>query len=165
MKQFFFSVALATILLTATSGYNEDSFTAEIGGKAPQLNVSNQSQTFSLEDESGHYTLISFWDSSDAQSRVAMGQYQAIIGGNTENSIELVGINMDESEVLYEEILKADGLNESNQYRVEGDAADRLRARYGLDEGLGSVLVGPDGRVVKFNPTAEDLKAAEAVRA
>lgn len=157
MKKIVFGIALAVLSLVITSGFNEDRTELRPGMSAPIINVENKAQSFSLNDWHGKYVLVTFWDSSDAQSRVANSSYQALLSDKNAAKVKFVGINFDDSQALFEEIVKADQLDAANQYRVEDDAARQLQQLYGLADGMGSVLISPDGRVECFNPTAEKL--------
>lgn len=163
MKKFLFVIALLVVLVAGTSAYNEERFDTVPGDTAPLFEVSDNGRSISLGELRGRYALITFWDSTDAASRVACSQYSTVIANTPglDTQIAFVGINFDDSRALFEEIVRTDGLDQSSQYRVDDDTADALRARYGLDAGMGSVLIDPEGRVVTFNPTPESLKNLE----
>lgn len=160
MKKILLGIAFLSILITGTSGFNEKRFDSAIGNSAPIFEVTNSEGTETVGGRHSNYTLVTFWDSTDAESRMACKYYDRL--AETDNSIEFVGVNFDKSEALFSEIVANDNLDKSKQYRVSDDAARELRARYGLDSGMGSVLLSPDGTVVAYNPTEEYLKTLEA---
>lgn len=164
MKNLLFICAVLVILLSGTSGYNEERFDTMPGDEAPLFEVTENDRTVSLSDFRGRYTLITFWNSSDAASRMACSQYSTTIDATPglNDRVAFIGINFDESRALYEEIVRIDNLDPTTQYRVDGNKAERLRASYGLDAGMGSILIDPEGRVVMFNPTAESLKTLKS---
>lgn len=164
MKNFFFIVAILTVLFTGTSGMNEERFDTQPGAMAPIFEVANSANTVSLSDLRGRYTLVTFWNSTDAASRMACNEYNALVDNDhaLNGHIAFLGINLDASKTLFEEITKIDDLNKDSQYHVEGDVARHLVSLYGLDKGMGSVLIDPHGKVVTYNPSPEFLKSIAA---
>lgn len=109
-----------------------------------------------LSDAGGRNMLVTFWSSGDAVSRLSNIYYSAI--ARKDPRIVHVGVNFDESDEMFREILRRDHLgDEPMQYHVGGkDAADMIR-RYGLTRGFQTYMLSPDGNVVARNPTVEKI--------
>lgn len=163
MKKILFVIAFLVVLVVGTSGYNEERFDTDRGNEAPLFEVSDNGRSIALGELRGRYALITFWESSDAASRSACSAYSAVIANTPglSDQIAFIGINFDDSRAIFEEIVRIDGLDQSTQYRVEGDAADQLVDQYGLTDGMGSILIDPQGRVITYNPGPEMLKDLE----
>lgn len=133
------------------------------GTKAPEftINVSGLQavrKTINLKQlTSGRYTLINFWDSTNAGSRVMTSRYDDIFKSLDSNRIQLLSLNLDNNSTLFDEISRLDKLSESNQFHVEGKAASMLKDLYHLNEGYKAVLLDPSGTIIAIDPTIEQL--------
>lgn len=162
MSKFILALfASVVIAVTGTSGYNQNRFGSAVGNPSWIIEVSNEHNNLRIggANENGKYTLVTFWDSADAESRVACGRYQAVISGNpaVKDMVDYACINFDESASLFSNIVRADGLDSSIQYHACGEVAGQLKERFGLDKGMGSMLVSPSGMVIAYNPTPDYL--------
>ena len=70
MKKQLFIIVLLVGMLSVTYGFESAPTAATIGDKAPAFEVKNAHHTFTLDSHKGHYTLVAFWTSKDAQSRI-----------------------------------------------------------------------------------------------
>lgn len=162
MKKILFGIALVFSLLVIATGYkaNPASKVLGRGSDVPAIRLSNADNTTVIGRSTGHYTLVTFWTSSDGKSRAACNNYDRLINGKQRSTnVKFVAINMDRSNTLFNEIVYVDGLTASSQYRVDEQAAIELNTMFRLDRGMGSVLIGPDGRVAAFNPDAALLRS------
>lgn len=123
------------------------------------------------------YVLVTFWSSADAQSRIDCNRYahaaealsrldstgEALVsdaqGAHNQISalpaharLRHIAVNFDSQPVLFQEIVRLDRLDGKSQFHVSGPEAEAIRLDYGISDGYGSVLIGPDGRIVAFNP-------------
>lgn len=158
LKQTFFLVALAIGLLLFAGGHANDSMQAVAGMRAPELMVPQADSLISEDRQSGDYTLLCFWSSTDAASRRDANLYTAWLRANADAPVKVIGVNFDDSESLFNEIVRRDSLVAADQFYVSGDTAALVAREYGLSKGeFGSVLIGPDGKIVQANPTEEFL--------
>ncbi|MDE6397390.1 MAG: thioredoxin family protein [Muribaculaceae bacterium] len=159
MKKGIFLVALLSVLFMATSALNEKRFDVTLSSFAPIETVENEYSKYTIGGVTGRYTLVTFWDSSDAESRQQVNEYAAMMHKNQmlKNNIDFVGINFDEEKIVFDEIADNDNLNVESQYHVEGAQARDIINSYRLENGYGSVLLGPHGDVVAYNPDLETL--------
>ncbi|MDE7376969.1 MAG: SCO family protein, partial [Muribaculaceae bacterium] len=70
-----------------------------------------------------------------------------------------VSVNFDQEPALFAEIAKRDGLDMAQQFNVTGAQANNIASDYGLDHGFGSMLIAPDGRIAKVNPSLSELSS------
>ncbi len=150
------SLVLLSAMLLVSSAFNEPTFSPEKGSLAPLITVTNDSGSVALEQMRGDYVLLSFWSSTDAQSRINCNSY-ALWAEQHCGSIRHLAVNFDKDRAIFDEIIKIDALDAANQYNVTGDTASRIIRDYRLDEGFGTLLIDPDGRIIAANPTPETL--------
>lgn len=157
MKKLVSTIALLTGMLLASSAYNKTDGELEIGDASPSIALKSSTEEFKLEKSEGKYVLLTFWSSSDAQSRADCNAYTAWFETANPTKIQHVAVNFDSQPVLFEEIVRLDGLDEKAQFNVRGSEASLIRHDFGLDQGYGSVLIGPDGKIASFNPPVSEL--------
>lgn len=158
MKKTIMGMALLASTLLVSSAFNETTFSTEPGAIAPLISASNDSGNVALEQMRGDYVLLSFWSSDDAQSRINCNYYAQWAKRHC-GSIRHLAFNFDEDVALFKEIVAIDALDAANQYNVTGDTASRIIRDYRLNEGFGTLLIGPEGRVIAANPELEALNS------
>lgn len=158
MKKTMIIIVLFAVLLISVSAYTGRVYEAAEGYKAPVVTLTKgDSSEVCLTDLKGRYVLLSFWASTDIQSRLSAASYNDVAASFDEERFCLLAVNLDRSERLFREIVRRDNLSAETQYHVSvGDAA-RLSADYHLADGLGSFLIDPEGRVVAKNPSVQTL--------
>ncbi len=157
MKKTFLIAALFLGLLIVSAAFNKTERNTEIGKDAPEITISTAGDTIDLNSLKGKYVLISFWASDDACSRAAANNYTAWTNRHKNTNLSYVGINFDDSKTLFNEIVRLDGLNPVQQHNVSGDDAKDLEMKYHLDDGYGSLLIDPEGKIIAHNPTDTEL--------
>lgn len=111
----------------------------------------------SLAQQQGKYVVLNFWKSTDAPSRQAANEYTAWQRSHPDSKLEVISVNLDESPALFNEIMRRDSLIQSDQYYLGGDTAQAVINSYGLNRGLGSMLIDPSGKIIVHNPTSAQL--------
>ena len=143
------------MLLVVSSAYYPAGSDSLVGADAPDLELVNKYDEFSLKEFKGDYVLLSFWSSTDPRSRIANKAYNDFAGKRADD-LKYVSVNFDPSSGVFEELIKVDGLSGSNQYHIDG-MKNRIFSDYNLRQGYASYLVAPDGVVVAMNPTVDEL--------
>lgn len=159
MKKTFLAAPLAALMILTASSYSDERGGTRPGDFAPRFEVGNASAKVDLGQLRGQYVLLTFWSSADAPSRIEAGKYAAWMGDNANANVRHISVNFDDEPALFAEIAKRDGLDLMAQYNVAGAEAEKIISDYGLDKGYGTMLIGPDGRIAKLNPTASDLSS------
>ena len=158
MRKQLIIIVLLVGLLSVTYGFESTPTAATIGDEAPAFSVNDAQRTFALDSHKGRYTLVAFWTSEDAQSRITATEYSRWYQNTTKaNVVDYAAINLDEDPVLYREIIRQDGLPNRTQYFAGPALARNLRSVYGISEHYGAVLINPSGRIVAVNPTKATL--------
>lgn len=160
IKKTLFIIAVFVGLLFCAVGFADSQFRTAVGRKAPAIILPERGGYASgtpLKDNLGKYVILNFWKSTDAPSRKAANEYTAWLRSHPGSQLKLLSVNLDETPQLFDEIVRRDSLIKSTQYHVSGDTARVIKDIYGLDNGIGSLLIDPDGRIISHNPTIKDL--------
>ena len=73
------------------------------------------------------------------------------------SEIEMISISYDKSPSVFSETVKADGLNQENQFRDEQGAESELYKKYGLKKGFRNFLIDDKGVIVAVNVSPKNL--------
>jgi len=160
MKTALSCIAFLSAVALLISAYSERIIAAKIGQHGtPEIKIlANDSVNVSLDNLRGRYVLVNFWDSTNAVSRIAAGEYDRFLHRNTHRPFELVSVNTDADRTLFHEIIKKDDLDSSTQFHISDSRSKRTAARYRVDDGFSSYLLDPQGKIVAINPTIETLE-------
>ena len=155
MKKTALIFALFALILISVSAHTDRVVRAAQGFRAPAIELSDFTAGNPISFD-GKWTLVNFWTSSDPVSRIAAGNYDDFARGMAYNpDFQLLSINLDRSDALYNEILDADGLSEGVQIHLDPEQAQEVAAEYYLDRGYNSYLINPSGKIVAVNPSAD----------
>lgn len=143
---------MTIVFLTA---YSPNPIDDNLGYMAPNFDIENDSKKMELQQLKGQYVLLSFWESTDAKSRIANLQYDRAVRDLSD--VEYVAINFDASYGVYQEILKNDGLDVTTQFYDCNGRESKLYSRYSLSQGMKTVLLDKSGKVVAENPNPHEL--------
>ena len=144
--------ALISLSFNESNGHTE---TLTLGDKAPEFVLGDNTQSLNLQNPSGDYTLLSFWASYDAVSRMENAKMNHLL----ENSarVKMISISFDSYQSVYQAAIKQDGVNASNCHlEMEGENSDAFKS-YDLKGGFKNYLLDKDGVIVAKNLTADDL--------
>lgn len=111
-----------------------------------------------MADLRGKYVLVNFWDSSNAMSRIAAGEYDRFFRTHRQRNLQLVSVNTDENRRLFDEIVRTDGLDALTQYHIADVRARGITPDYHPEDGYSSYLINPSGHVVAVNPTLTTIE-------
>lgn len=153
-----FIIALFAVLLVSMSAHTERVYEAADGFKAPDITVENSYSALSLSDLKGKYVLVTFWASSNAQSRISAARYNDFSKSQDEERFCLLSVNFDRSERLFREIVRRDNLSAKSQFYVSGNNAETIFEDYHLYNGFQSFLIDPQGKIVATNPSNSTLQ-------
>lgn len=151
-------VALFAVLIVAMSAKSERIFFASQGHKAPELEITEPTgnRIFTLAELKGKYVLLSFWSTTDAESRIAIRTYDRI--SNDNGQLRHVAVNTDDSERLFREILRRDGLKATAQFHMpNATSTEELNNTWHLQNGNHTYLIDPQGMIIAVDPSLETL--------
>lgn len=146
---------MTVVALIASSGYSKSPVGVFPGDIAPEVRIDTDS-AFSLSSTRGRYVLLTFWSSTDANSRQACNHYTSL-ANELGDKLQHVSVNFDTDPQLFNEIVRRDGLGTESQFNVQGEQAARIAQDYHLEGGFGTVLINPDGRIGTINPSDHEL--------
>lgn len=161
MKKTVFIIALFIGVLVCAVGYSDSQYRTSLGKTAPAICLSDNDGTFNLDALKGKYVLLNFWKSTDAPSRRSANDYTAWLRRHPDTDVQFISVNLDESPQIYNEIMRRDSLIPATQFYAGGDTAAAISNAYGLDKGLGSMLINPDGKIIAHNPSWDLLNRAQ----
>ena len=160
-KTLLAALAFASLFVVFASARYATPADSRLGGKAPGFALAEgDSATTRLQDYCGKYVLLTFWSSTDPQSRIANIKYDRAT--RADSTIAYVAINYDPSGAVYSEIVKRDSLAEASQHHDSAGTASRIYKAYGLTDGFTSVLIAPTGRIVAVDPAPGELAGIAA---
>ncbi len=149
--------ALFVSLLIVSVAYHSGPLRTRVGDIAPALSFDSKPGP-ALQALKGKYVLLSFWSSTNAPSRQAVGDYSSWLRSRRNGNVGMIAFNLDRDEPLFREIVKRDGLNQSLQFRLSDKATERLMRDYRLADGqYGTLLIAPDGRILAHNPPVDRI--------
>lgn len=146
------SLSVLTLFILFASSGNYNPAESTVGSIAPNFTVSNADTTLSLQQLLGNYVVVTFWDSSRPESRIANMQYDHI-----QSQFIHIGVNIDRSEAILGQLCRVDGLKTSTQFHASGDS-QLLGEWKQLDGDLQSFLIDPHGTIIALNPSADTLR-------
>lgn len=150
-------IVFLTMLFTATSGLGHSQATIAKGELAPEIILESNNDKLELSNYRGENVLLTFWSSSDAKSRVECNKYDSWMKANETTQLRHIAINFDEQPALFEEIIRRDNFDATSQFHAQGKKAQQIMEAYNLNDCYGSVLIGPDGHIIDFNPSSTTL--------
>ena len=131
------------------------------GSPSPHLeavSLQNSDRELTMADLRGKYVLINFWDSSNAMSRIAAGEYDRFFRNHRQRNLQLLSVNTDDNRRLFDEIVRTDGLDALTQYHIADVRARGITPDYHPEDGYSSYLLNPSGRIIAVNPTLSTIE-------
>lgn len=159
MKKTILIFSLFIGLLITSSGFNKTSLNTSVGKELPEISNNMISEALNQCERDGKYVLLNFWSSADGISRQSTNEYTSWLNKHGNGKIDLLSINFDKSERLFQEIVKRDSLNDEMQFNVSGNQAMQIKDDFHLDNGYGSLLIDPSGQIISHNPTPDFLRS------
>ena len=156
MNKTLLTIATLALLILFTSAYYSAPADSRIGYKAPSLILGNSNGLSPLQQHRGENILLTFWDSSDAQSRLDNMHYDRL-ARQSGGAYTHVSVNLDRSVSVFNNVVAIDNLNRSAQYSTSADLQDAIIKSWRLDEGYHSFLLDADGKIIAVDPDAKTL--------
>ena len=147
----FLLVALIFVFLE--SGTKEKTFTKGIspGNLAPEIHLQG------IDLSKDKYVLLQFWAAYDGESRKQNVLLNNKISHSELDNLQIISISFDEKKSVFEQAVKADKLNTSNQFNIETGRTSEIYKMYRLKKGFGNWLVNPEGIIIARNLSPEQV--------
>lgn len=158
MKKFgiYFTLIMILVVVVWVFSGRIDSTLPSGGTPTPKLlEVANGSTQLSASDLRGKYVLVNFWDSHNAVSRIAAGEYDRYFRTHRHPGLRLLSVNTDDNRRLFDEIVRRDGLDSLTQFHIADIKARGIQPGYHPEGGYSSYLLNPSGKIVAVNPTVQ----------
>lgn len=160
MKKTLMLIAGIIGLFLCTSSFNTSGQGIMPGGIAPDFKFRNTDSSLSIRELRGNYVVVNFWKAGDPASRIDARQFQTLEQEEIKGiPVKQISVGTDDSESLFNAVIRQDGLNPALQYNVTGKARETLSNEFLLDKGVKSLLIGPEGTILMINPTLASLKS------
>lgn len=156
MDKLFLTIATLALMVLFTSAYYSAPADSRIGYKAPSLILGNSNDLSPLQQHRGENILLTFWDSSDAQSRLNNMRYDRLARQSGVGYTH-VSVNLDRSVSVFNSIVVLDDLNRSAQFSTSVDVQEGIIKSWRLNEGYHSFLLDADGTIIAIDPDAQTL--------
>jgi len=156
MNKTLLAIATLAMLTLFSSAYYSAPADSRIGYKAPSLVLGNSNGLSPLQQHRGENVLLTFWDSSDAQSRLDNLHYDRL-ARQSGAAYTHVSVNLDRSEGVFNTIVALDDLNRSSQFCTSVDVQEGIIKSWRLDEGYHTFLLDADGMIVAVDPDEHTL--------
>ena len=154
MNKTLITIVTAALVLRTSARYTTPS-DGRVGYQAPTLSLSNDDTTVQLQDFRGKYVVVTFWSSAQPVSRIINSEMSEAA---SDSEIVHLAVNMDRSRGLFEQLIAVDHLDGKAQFHIDLDAQEQVMQSWRQKAGdFNSFLIDPQGKIVKLNPTPEDI--------
>lgn len=160
MNKTVLTIATVALLTLFTSAYYSAPADSRIGYKAPALVLTGSNGLSPLQQHQGETILLTFWASSDAESRLANLRYDRL-SRQPGVAYNHVSVNLDRSASVFNGIVALDNLDRSAQFGTSLEAQDAIIKGWRLNEGFHSFLIDADGTIVAVDPDAKTLASVK----
>ena len=158
MKKIFSIVVVLAVLLLLSSAIEPQHRGIKVGYTAPDIKVGDTT-LYEPGQYSEGYTLIHFWASYDASSRIANMMYSKTVEQFDSSLIRYLAVSYEYNEALYGEIVKRDKLSTRSQYYDAAGKSSNLYEQYRLNKGFATYLIDAHGRIVAQNPDKTTIES------
>ena len=156
MNKSLLTLAILGMLVLFTSAYYTAPADSRIGYKAPSLVLDNNNGLSPLQQHRDGNVLLTFWCSTDVESRLSNKQYDRLSRADNGNFTH-VSVNMDRSNAVFQSIVKIDDLDRTAQFGTSLKAQEAIIKSWRLEDGYHSFLLDPQGKIIAIDPDASLL--------
>lgn len=151
----------ASILLAyswTTAEQPEVAAAVSVGNTLPTMKITNERSTRDTVglEQGKSLKLLHFWAAYDAESRANNVAYAQSLANS--QTIVYQGISLDVDADVYRQTLAFDGVDVHGQVLADAQWRDALAELYGQKDGIRSVLIDAEGKVLLVNPSTAELE-------
>lgn len=145
------TMSVSTKNVSAVKGVNP-------GDQAPLFETVEKGSSVTFKNETGHYTLLSFWAAYDAASRFRNVKACNELKSFGSTKLSIVSISFDKSEAVFTGTIKEDGLDAVAVFQEKEGIKSEVYRKYKLKKGLRNFLIDDEGIIVAVNVNSTDLR-------
>lgn len=157
MKRIFSFFVVLSFLLLFISANAPRHYGLVCGKLAPEVVLGDSTLYNPIAQQEG-YTLLHFWASHDAPSRIANIRYNNVVEQLGNDRLRYIAVSYEGNEILHNEIVRRDKLASASQYYDKGGETSSLYARYRLKKGFASYLIDASGSIIARDPSPQQLE-------
>jgi len=156
MKKVLSAIVTFAILLVFSSAYSTKTTDSRVGYIAPIFSISNSDTTLSLQQMKGKYVLLTFWTSTDAESRIFNRHYNRL--ASKYGKVQHLAVNYDRSAKVFNEVATIDSLLAGSQFHDSDGKASAIYESYRIGKkGYRTLLIDPNGEIISENPSESEI--------
>lgn len=156
MNKTLLVIATLALLTLFSSAYYSAPADSRIGYRAPSLVLGNSNGLSPLQQHRGENILLTFWNSSDAQSRLENMRYDRL-ARQSSAAYTHVSVNLDRSVSVFNSIVELDNLNRLSQFSTSVDVQEGIIRSWRLEDGYHSFLLDAEGTIIAVDPDERTL--------
>lgn len=156
MNKTLLVIATLALLTLFSSAYYSAPADSRIGYRAPSLVLGNSNGLSPLQQHRGENVLLTFWNSSDAQSRLENMRYDRL-ARQSSAAYTHVSVNLDRSVSVFNSIVELDNLNRLSQFSTSVDVQESIIRSWRLEDGYHSFLLDTEGTIIAVDPDERTL--------
>ena len=153
------AVVIFTILSSATSDRQGLVEGTKPGDLAPRMKSLENEFDFQFQNKAGRYTLLSFWATYDAESRLRNVQIWNSIERMDSDKIQMISVSLDPNEMIFNETVKIDNISQAKAFHASSAVKTEIIKRYQLRKRFTNFLIDDQGVIVASNITPQHLIA------
>src|SRR5574344_128351 len=155
VKSIFLFLLISSVISLSFIDKNKSNVGLKIGDNAPQFSLLNESKSIDLKKLNGHFVLISFWASYDAESRVKNAMLNN--AASKMNNLQIVSVSFDEYRSIFDETINNDQLDKADCFiELKGNSSNLFKS-YELNKGFTNYLLDKNGNIVAKNIDSKQL--------
>lgn len=157
VKPIFVVLAFSSLISLSFNDRSTSTEKLALGDYAPKLVLGNEKQSLNLQNSNNDYTLLSFWASYDAASRIQNAKMYRMVAASSR--VKMISISFDSYQSVYLSAMRQDKVNLPDCYwEMEGENSEIFKS-YDLKDGFKNYLLDKNGVIIAKNLSEDELNS------